>query len=157
VFTWTPNEDQGGATHSITIRVTDNGSPAQSDSETIDIVVNELNAAPVLAPIGNKEAVEQFMLTFTVTVTDSDSPAQTLTCTLDGTPPAGASITPAGVFTWTPNESQGDTTNFITIRVTDNGSPARSASETIMIRVYEENSFPELAAIGTRPSTKAAR
>src|SRR6185295_16455038 len=139
-----PDETQGGTTNTITVRVTDNGSPAQNDSETITIIVNEVNAAPVLTAIGNKTASEGTQLTFTATATDSDLPSQTLTFSLDAGAPAGAAITSAGVFTWTPNENQGGTTNTITVRVTDNGSPAQSASETITIVVNEVNSAPAL-------------
>ena len=40
VFTWTPTGAQGSATpYSFTVRVTDNGSPAQNDFETITVVV----------------------------------------------------------------------------------------------------------------------
>ncbi len=41
VFTWTPTANQGPATYNVTVLVTDNGSPALSDSETITITVNE--------------------------------------------------------------------------------------------------------------------
>ena len=37
--------------HPITIRVTDNGTPALSDAETIQVQVNEANVAPVLADV----------------------------------------------------------------------------------------------------------
>ena len=65
VFTWTPTESQGGQSYSATITVTDNGAnPASlSDSETITIVVAEVNVAPVLGSIGNRSVNEQATLT----------------------------------------------------------------------------------------------
>ena len=39
-FTWTPTEAQGPGTYPVTIRVADDGSPAQSTAETFNIVVN---------------------------------------------------------------------------------------------------------------------
>ena len=45
VFTWTPTEAKDGA-HTVTVRVTDNGTPAKSDEETITITVDEVNVAP---------------------------------------------------------------------------------------------------------------
>jgi hypothetical protein len=147
VFTWTPTESQGGTSYNVTVRVTDNGSPALSDFETISITVNEVNAAPVLAAIGNKSVNEGSLLTFTATATDSDSPANTKTFSLDAGAPTGASINAStGVFTWTPNASQGPATYNVTVRVTDNGSPALSDFETISVIV---NNAPPPTIWGT--------
>src|SRR5206468_2642356 len=108
----------GPSTNPVTIRVTDNGSPSMSAAETINIVVNEVNAPPVLTPIGNKSVVEGNLLRFTVTATDSDVPTNSLTFTLDAGAPSGANVHPTtGVFTWTPTEAQGPSTNPVAIRV----------------------------------------
>ncbi len=150
VFTWTPTEAQGPFTNTVTVRVTDNGSPALNDFETIQIIVNEVNTAPVLAAIGNKTTAENVLLTFTATATDADQPTNTLTFSLDAGAPSGASLTTAGVFTWTPTPAQGPSTNSVTVRVTDNGSPALNDFETIQIIVTEPNIAPVLAAIGNK-------
>ena len=47
------------------VRVTDDGTPVLSDDKSFVITVNEVNVAPVLAPIGNKTVNEQTLLTFT--------------------------------------------------------------------------------------------
>jgi len=146
-FSWTPTEAQGPGTNSITVRVTDNGSPALSDAQTFAVVVNEVNVAPVLAPIGNKVVSEGSNLTFIATATDPDTPANTLVFSLDPGAPAGASIDPTnGTFSWTPTEAQGPATNSITVRVTDNGSPALSDAKTFTVAVNEVNVAPVLAA-----------
>ena len=138
-------------TYNVTVRVTDNGSPVLSDFETISITVNEVNVAPVLAAIGNKSVNEGSLLTFTATATDADLPANGLTYSLDAGAPAGATINATtGVFTWTPTESQGGSSYNVTVRVTDNGSPALSDFETISITVNEVNVAPVLAAIGNK-------
>ena len=149
-FTWMPTEAQGPGDYPVTIRVTDNGTPALNDFETISIHVNEVNAAPVLDPIGNKTVDEETQLSFTATATDADLPANTLTFSLDAGAPAGASITSTGAFTWTPTEAQGPGDYPVTIRVTDNGTPALNGFETISIHVNEVNKAPELAAIGNK-------
>jgi hypothetical protein len=77
------------------------------------------------------------LLTFTATATDADDPANTLTFSLEGTVPSGAGITAGGVFTWTPTEAQGPSDYSITVRVTDNGSPALYDEETINVHVNE--------------------
>lgn len=81
-----------------------------------------LNQAPILNPIGRRPVNEQSLLSFTATASDADMPTQSLTFSLDAGAPAGASITPAGMFSWTPTEMQGPGSYQITIRVTDNGT-----------------------------------
>src|SRR6185436_10778487 len=118
------DEFQGPSTNTLTVRVTDNGVPPVSSSETIRVVVNEVNAAPVILPITPRSIAEGSLLIFTAEVTDDDVPDQTLTFSLTGTVPAGATIDPAnGVFRWTPSEAQGPGTNTIVIRVVDDGLP----------------------------------
>ena len=135
LFTWTPTEAQGPGVYPVTIRVTDNGSPILSDSETIQITVGEVNIAPILASIGDKTVTENTLLTFTATATDPDLPAQSLTFSLIDAP-AGAAIDPAsGVFTWIPTVSQSGKTYQLTVRMTDGGSPPLTDEETINIRV----------------------
>src|SRR5439155_10867334 len=83
-------------------------------------------------------------LVITNTATDSDVPANTLTFSLVS-PPAGMSIDPSsGVLTWTPTEAQGPSTNAISVKVTDNGTPALSDSKSFKVIVAEVNSAPVL-------------
>jgi hypothetical protein len=93
----------------------------------------------VLGAIGNGSGFWGNALGFTATATDSDLPANTLTYTLAGTIPTGASITAAGVFTWTPTSAQLGSHTFM-VRVTDNGSPS----------LYDEKSVT--VTVGKRPT-----
>ena len=150
VFTWTPSEAQGPSTNLVTVSVRDNGSPILTNTQTITIVITEVNVPPVLGAIGSKSVGEGSLLTFTATATDADLPAQQLSYSLLNAP-AGAVINSAsGVFTWTPGETQGPGGYSVTVRVTDNGSPALSASEIITITVKEVNVAPVLATIGDK-------
>jgi hypothetical protein len=156
-FSWTPTEAQGPGSYPITVRVTDNGSPTLSDFEAITVTVNEVNVAPVLAAIGNKTVDEQTLLAFTATATDADLPANTLTFSLDAGGPAGATISGlTGAFSWTPTEAQGPGSYPITVRVTDNGTPAMSDFEAITITVNEVNVAPVLAAIGNKTASEGS-
>ncbi|HQH36618.1 MAG TPA: Ig-like domain-containing protein, partial [Anaerolineaceae bacterium] len=103
VFTWTPTEAQGPGTYTFDVCV---GDGTETDCQTITVTVNEVNVAPVLNPVGDQTVHEGDTLTFTATATDADVPANTLTFSLAGTLPAGASITAGGVFTWTPTAEQ---------------------------------------------------
>src|SRR5206468_205079 len=137
-FSWTPTEAQGPGVYPITVRVTDNG--AQSDFETIQVTVNEVNSAPVVTNPGNKTVTELVALAFTVTATDTDIPANTITWSLTlGTPAAtGATIgSGTGAFSWTPTEAQGPGVYPVTVTATDNGSPVLSGSASFTITVNE--------------------
>ncbi len=149
-FTWTPTETQGFGFYNITINVTDDGTPAMYDTETIMITVSEINVAPVLAAIGDKIIDELVLLDFTATANDADLPANGLTFTLDTGAPTGAAITAGGDFTWTPTEAQGFGFYNITVNVTDDGTPNMYDTETIMITVGEVNVAPALTAVGNR-------
>src|SRR5262249_28012646 len=79
VFSWTPSEAQGANSYPVTVRVTADGSPSLSDEETIPLMVNEVNQAPVLGAIGERAVDEGSTLTFTATATDADLPVNALT------------------------------------------------------------------------------
>jgi hypothetical protein len=120
-----------------------------SDTQIVNIVVNEVNQAPVLASIGNKTVNELEQLSFTATATDDDIPANTLTFSLSGEP-TGASIVPTGAFTWTPTEEQGPGVYNFNVIVTDNGVPPLSDMETITVSVSAVNIAPVLGLIGNK-------
>jgi uncharacterized repeat protein (TIGR03806 family) len=148
LFTWTPSEDQGPSTNVITVIVTDDGIPALSASQSFTVVVNEVNSAPELAAIADQIVNEGNTLNVTNSATDLDIPANNITFSLGTNAPVGASINPTnGLFTWTPTEAQGPSTNVITVIVTDDGVPALSSSQSFVVIVNEVNSAPELAAI----------
>jgi hypothetical protein len=60
--------------------------------------------------------------------------------------PAGAVIS-NGVITWTPTVQQGLTTNLITTRVFDSGSPTLAATNTFQVIVLSANTRPILDPI----------
>ena len=105
--------------------MTDNGSPACTDSEVV-VTVQEVggeNQCPVLGPIGDRTVNESVLLTFTATATDTDI-GQTLTYSLSTNAPTGATLDPStGLFNWTPTEDQSPGVYPITIRVFDTGEP----------------------------------
>ena len=144
VFTWAPNESQGPQSHAVTVRVTDSG--GLFAERTFNVQVNEVNAPPVIAAIGTRNVNEGSTLSFNVPATDPDLPANTLTYSVVGTLPAGATLDPTtGLFSWTPSEAQGPQTVNVTVRVQDAGGA--SDEETFQIVVAEVNTAPQLADI----------
>ncbi|TKB06039.1 tandem-95 repeat protein, partial [Desulforhopalus sp. IMCC35007] len=112
-----------------------------------------VNDAPVLGPIGNQVVEEGSLLTFTATASDVDVPANTLTFSLSGTVPTGATIDAStGVFTWTPTEVQGPGVYTFDVTVSDG---TLADSETITITVNGGNDAPVLtSSIGTLSYTE---
>ena len=150
-FTWCPTEAQGPGVYPITVRVAESDFPPNQDSETIQVTVNEVNVAPVLAAIGNKTVMAGNLLSFTATAIDGDLPANTLTFSLDPGAPAGAAITPGGNFTWTPASSQAPGNYQVTVRVTDNGTPALSDAKSFAVAVPDREFGPPVV---TNPGNK---
>ncbi|QNT77021.1 tandem-95 repeat protein [Dehalogenimonas etheniformans] len=149
-FSWTPTEAQGPGSFTFDVVVSDG---ALTDFETITVTVNEVNVAPVLAVIGPKSVNELATLGFTATAGDTDVPVQTLTFSLVGAP-SGASITPGGVFSWTPTEAQGPHAPYtFTVQVTDG---TLTDTESITVTVIEVNVAPVLAAIGPKSVNELA-
>ena len=148
---WTPSEGQGPGTYPIAVRVTDDGSPPLSDVKTFTVTVREVNEAPTLTASPNKTINEQSLFSFLATAADADLPAQSLTFSLDSGSPEGATIDPLlGLFSWTPSEAQGPGSYPVTVRVTDNGSPARSAVKAFTLTVNDVNQPPIITAIANR-------
>jgi hypothetical protein len=147
VLTWTPTEAQGPGAYPITLRVSDNGSPSLSATQSFTVFVSELNSAPTLAPIGDQTVNESTLLTVNNSATDPDIPAQDLSFALVSAPP-GVDINPAtGLLTWTPTPGQGPGSYVITLRVFDNGVPSMSATQSFTVFVTEPTEILPLSFV----------
>ncbi|HXF49601.1 MAG TPA: Ig-like domain-containing protein [Verrucomicrobiae bacterium] len=147
-FTWTPSFTQSGA-YNVTFIASD-GSLA--DSEVIVISVNNVNAPPVLAAIGNKLVTENQLLSFRVSASDVDGTNPNFTAL---NLPSGAiftdSLNGAGSFRWTPSFTQAGTYN-VTFIASDG---LLSDSEVVTITVNESgNQAPVLAPIGAKSTNE---
>ncbi len=159
IFTWTPTEAQGPSTNLIVTVVTDSNpyavnSQHLSTTNRFQVVVNEINTAPVLPVIPPQAVNELTTLTVTNSATDSDIPANPLTYTMIN-PPQGVTIDANGIITWTPSEAQGPGTNIITTVVTDTNAFAvnsrqLSATNSFRVVVNEVNSPPVLQPIAAQ-------
>ncbi len=153
-LSYTPADNASGSA-TVTVEAMDDGGTPNGGSDTsaaqmFTVTVSEVNDPPVLAAIGDQSIDELMQLSFMATATDpNDTPANNLTFTLSGEP-AGASITAAGLFTWTPTEAQGPGMFSFDVVVTDDGTPNEADSETITVTVNEVNQPPTLAMIGNQ-------
>jgi len=147
IIVWTPGGDYGGTTNAITTIVTDGAGLTATNS--FNVVVINTNGAPVLPVQTNRTVNELVALSLTNTASDPDMPGDTLSYSLLAAP-AGASVSSAGVITWTPGEVQGPSTNTFTTRVVDNGVPPLSATNSFTVIVSEVNAGPTLPVQGDR-------
>ncbi len=148
VFSWMPSEPQGPGFWPITVRVTDSGSPPLSDSQTFVAQVLEWNDPPTLTPIAPQAVFEGALLRIANTATDTDGPTNALRYSLAPGAPDGMVLDPiSGILSWTPSEAQGPAGYLVTVRVTDQGDPPASHSQSFSATVMEANSAPVLSAI----------
>jgi hypothetical protein len=117
--------------------------------ESIVTFTGQLNTPPVFAPVSGQTVNPGVTVLITNSVTDPDVPGQTLTFSLLAAP-ANATLTTLNasnaLFAWRPLISQADSTNAIAIKVSDNGTPALSATNNFIITVNPA-SQPTLSSI----------
>jgi len=136
VFTWTPTEAQGPSTNLITILAYGESLPGSNGAVSFQVIVLESNSPPTLTFIADRFIHAGSTLAFGASATDTDLPANLLTFSLDPGAPGGATINPTnGLLTWPTTSADANTTNAITVRVTDNGTPAMSEGQTFVVVV----------------------
>ena len=102
--------------------------------------------APLFPAISNRTMIAGQTLVLTNRASDSDTPAQTLTWSLPAGP-AGATLDPvSGLLSWRPTLAQAGGTYVFTLKVTDNGSPSQSATQTFQVTVTRP-AAPSLSAL----------
>jgi hypothetical protein len=149
-ISWQTTEASGPGVYTITVRVTDSGTPQRASTTSFRLNVREINQAPVLAEIQNMTVDEGSLLLFTVQASDADFPVQSLTYALEPGAPGGVTLdAQSGEFSWTPTEEQGPGTYPITVRATDNGTPAMFGTRTFQITVRDVNNPPIIQEIAS--------
>ena len=147
--TWPTSPAFGGTTNLIRIIVSDNQQPPLTATGLVSVVVIQVVNPPVLAPIANYSINEGSLLTISNSATQNALPPRTLTFSLGAGAPTNATINPStGLFQWRPTAAQAPSTNLITVVVTDNGTPALSASRqfTVIVHVVQ---FEFLLGLGS--------
>jgi hypothetical protein len=117
VVKWSPGEDQGPSTNLVQIRVADDGSLSLSATNWFEIIVREVNSAPVFSVIGPKATQPDANWSFQLAAVDSDIPIQTLKYRLV-TGPAGLTVTANGLVQWKPAVSELGK-SLVTVEVSD--------------------------------------
>lgn len=134
----------------LTIQVTDNGIPAQTDTAQITFTVTGMNELPTITGGGPYTLAENSPVDTpidTFTATDPDLPAQDLTFSiLGGNTGSAFKIDPVTGALSVANPAavnyETSPTFTLTIRVTDNGSPVMTAGATVTINLTNVNEAP---------------
>lgn len=144
LVSWTPGEPDGPATRLLTVRATDDGTPARSANLFVTIFVQELNMPPTLTAVPLQTVQAGQTLSVQMEAQDSDVPANKLRYTLEPGAPDGAQIEAAtGLFTWTPSVFLNPGRYTVVVTVADDGTPRGTASTAINIDVTEAPKPPQ--------------
>ncbi len=135
-------EDDGGGA---------GGGIDRSPGQVASITVRPVPDPPVLDPIGSPSGIALVPITFTATASDADLDG--LTFTLEsgaGAVPPGATITPAGGFSWTPTALQGGIWTFDVVVTDDSPSLLRDRQTiTVTVSVIPEPATGLMVTTGT--------
>jgi PKD repeat protein len=158
VLSFPPMVSSGGGTGILVVSFNPNSSPGMNEAGVITInsdasngmafgvnVTGSGNAAPTLAPIGNKSGAAFVTLSFSASGTDdNDQVADLLTYSVVGLPPGATFNTTTGAFSWTPGA--GDAGDYPLTFCTSDGR--LDDCESINIHVIADNHPPVANAGG---------
>jgi hypothetical protein len=113
-------------------------------TNTLNQVVT--NTPPVLAAITNRTVNVGQTVAFTASATDTDSPPQTLTFSLLAGATNATLAANSGAFSFRPLVTQANSTNSFTLKVSDNGVPSLSATQSFSV-IVNPLSAPGISAI----------
>ena len=126
-------------------RIPDGGPSVVAFEQPTPRAANRLSGAntpPVLTKVGNRIVDERKRFSLQLVAQDAEEGSSQLVYSLAPDAPAGATITPSGLFVWRATEDQGPGKFGVTFRVKDNGTPSLQTTETITITVREVNQPP---------------
>ncbi|HLP76249.1 MAG TPA: cellulase family glycosylhydrolase [Candidatus Paceibacterota bacterium] len=109
-----------------------------SHTTTVALTLNSIippNTPPVLTAITNRTLNVGQTVAFTASATDTDSPPQTLTFALLAGATNATLNTNNGAFSFRPLVTQANSTNGFTLKVSDNGTPSLSATQSFAVVV----------------------
>jgi hypothetical protein len=109
-----------------------------SHTKTIALTLNgiaPINTPPTLDPIANQTVNVGQTVAFTADATDSDQPAQALTFELLAGATNATLNANSGAFWFRPLVAQADSTNNFMLKVSDDGTPSLSATQSFAVMV----------------------
>ncbi len=142
-----PGFNDAGEYNTIEIIATDNGEPPLSTTITFNLMVNNVNRAPLLSGLSDLAMNEDETLEFTITASDPDN--DDLVFAVNNLPGFGSFNAEGsnGNFQFQPGFSDAGVYENIEIILSDTGSPALSDTAMLAIIVNNVNQAPVIATI----------
>ncbi|MBT8193302.1 MAG: tandem-95 repeat protein [Acidimicrobiia bacterium] len=126
-FAWTATETQGPGVYTFEVVVTDPS--GGSDRETITVTIGEVNYGPTLTDPGPQVSGEGLGVVLTLDGSDDDVPANGLIWSATGLPAGlGIDATTGEISGIIPMGEAAGSPYGVSVELTDDGSPARSAT-----------------------------
>jgi VCBS repeat-containing protein len=141
-------DHQARPTYSLTVEVTDDGTPALSDSGVVTVDVNDVNRAPTLSggPFSIPEDATNGTSVGTMAVTDPDAGQGHTFAIIGGNTGGAFAIDPTSgelsVLDQAQLDHEADPSFTLTVRVTDDGTPPLDDEDTVTISVSDVNEPP---------------
>ncbi|MEM7165055.1 MAG: putative Ig domain-containing protein [Planctomycetota bacterium] len=137
---WMPDGTQSG-NNSFTVRATDDGAGGLFSEQSFNVLVTDINQAPVITSTPPANGVEMEIFAYAVEAFDPDGDALTFSLPVA---PNGATIDAmTGTLLWTPPSNVGAT---FTVRVTDDGDGNNFVDQTFTITVTDVNQPPAITS-----------
>jgi len=136
-----------GSPYTVTVTVTDDGTPVLGDQVVLSWTVANTNRSPLVTPIGGQNTDEGAPVTLATAATDPDG--DTLNYSATGLPP-GLTIDPVtGVISGTVIYEAADASPFtVMVTVTDDGDPSLWTTITFTWTINDINRAPVLTNPG---------
>ena len=146
-FTYTPNIDFNG-TDTFEYEICDGGIPALCDTALVEIIIDAVNDAPIIAQNVGNSILEDTSLSSSVMDSASDTDGDELTANLLTPPPNGTLVlNPDGTYNYIPNPDFNGTDTF-TYEICDDGTPILCTASQINISISPVNDTP-IAVVDT--------
>ena len=144
-----PRDSNTNNIYVVRVRATDDGDPQKSATRTVTVRVTNVNEPPVISgPSGQVQFTENGVGTV-ASFSASDPEGDRISWSDESTDAGDFTISASGTlrFSYPPdfeNPRDSNTNNLYVVRVkaTDNGSPAKSATRTVLVRVNDANEPP---------------
>lgn len=138
-FSWSPGKEQKAGKYTFKFEMKHPSATGGRLSESVTVVLREPNTAPKIAAKTVPMVFIGRPWKFALEATDAESSASKLTWKLGDTAPSGMTIdSRSGEIKWTPDESTEPGEKPVQVTVTDDGSPAQSASQTLKLDVQDD-------------------
>jgi len=146
-FTWTPTYLQGGSAFGFAFVVTDSGSPAMSDTSTVNIIVRDTVKPVFTTNIAYDSAYVKVPYTFTVVAVDADG--DPITYSLLDAPRYMTIDSRYGIISWTPETSYNDTIMPVRVIAADHAGNLDTLAYSLHVFLRWPRTYGSLTASDT--------